>query len=387
MKELAKRWILLGCFAVVLTALAVLLPLLSSARTPKLSLSEPRVVVTPEPKTGEDAIVVRTPVPTPVRVVVTPRPVYPEKAVNLLVNGKPVFAVVSREIAEQLVRMYLEECAYENLDENAVLLTASVDAELSTVPADGSVEYLEFDAAMNKLRKNRSLIPVRRTAERVRIEDDLPAPQTERTPLLPQGTRMFRKLGVSSRLLVYTETLYKDGLAVSEAETLASPVRSGISRSVLIGTYRVPEGTAYDPESPDPNEGQRGPTPVSLSLQAPIKGRITGCFGLKSGEMHYGVDYAAAPGTRVVAPEAGTVIFSGERPGLGYVIEIRHDEGFVSRLCFARSVKTDLVLDKHVKKGDTVAVLPETEGAKESVLHYELLIGGIPYNPLYYLPA
>ena len=70
------------------------------------------------------------------------------------------------------------------------------------------------------------------------------------------------------------------------------------------------------------------------------------------------------------------------------MIEIRHEEGFVSRLSFGtKTVPTDLVLERHVKKGESVAVLPENEGAKESILHYELLIDGVPYNPLFYLPA
>ena len=43
--------------------------------------------------------------------------------INLLVNGTPLFALDSREVAEQLVYLYLEECANENLDANAFLLT------------------------------------------------------------------------------------------------------------------------------------------------------------------------------------------------------------------------------------------------------------------------
>ena len=385
MKDTTRRWILLAGFAFVLTALAVVLPLVFRTGAPKLSAAEPRTVITPVPKTEEDSVVMRTPVPTPVRVVTTPRPVYPEKAVNLLVNGTPLFAVSSREVAEQLVRIYLDECAYENLEVNAILLTASIDADLSTVPADGSVEYVEFDVAINRLRKNRSLIPVRRTVERVNAVTEVPAPQTERTPLLPEGSRMFRKYGVASCTLVFTETLYKDGLAVSETETLRTPVLTGIARSTLTGSYRLPAN--FDPNTQRSSEGQPGPTAASLSFAAPVRGKLVGWFGLQTGTMRYGVDYSAAPGTHVLAPESGTVIFMGERPGLGYVIEIRHESGFVSRLCFgANAAVPDLVPERHVTKGETVALLPAIEGEKESTLHYELLIDGIPYNPLFYLP-
>ena len=388
MKESTKHWIMIGSFTLVLALLAVLVPLFFSGVRPKAAVLTPVTVITPEPETVEDAIAIFTPTPSPVPVITTPKPVYPEKAVNLLVDGKPLMAVASREVAEQLVRVFLDECAAENLSANAILLSASIDASLSTVPADGSVEYLEYDVALNLLRKDRSLIPVRRTAERVEVRTEALEPQTERTPLLPEGARMFRKLETPSRTLVYTETLYQNGLPVSEAETLNTPVRTGSAAAELVGAYRLPANTVYDPEAPNLYEGRIGSVPVSLSFVAPVRdGKLSGYFGMQTGEMRYGVDYTAAPDTRVIAPESGTIVFMGERAGLGFVIDIRHDEGFLSRISFGTGTAAKgLVLDKHVNKGESIAVLSAPEGAKEAVLHYELLIDGIPYNPLYYLP-
>ena len=129
MKDTARRWILIGSFALILAALAFILPVLLHRGAPKLSLSETRVFVTPEVTPEVESIQLRTPVPTPVPVVATPEPVYPAHAVNLLVNGIPLFTLDSREVAEQLVRIYLEECAYENLDASTVLRTAAIDAD------------------------------------------------------------------------------------------------------------------------------------------------------------------------------------------------------------------------------------------------------------------
>lgn len=390
MKDKTRHWILIGSFAFVLIALTAVSALFAGRKAdpaPEPPVSEEQPLITPEPTTGEDAIVVRTPVPT--RAAETPVPVFPRGAVNLLVNGSPLFALDNHAIAEQLVRQYLEECAYENLDAESALLTAAIDAELMTVPADGSVEYLTAEAAMNRLRKNRSLIPVRRTVESAAVLSEIPEPVSETTRVLPKGARMFRRFGVPSRTLVLTETLYRDGLAVSRTEILNMPVQTGIAQSVLIGTHFL---SLPDPSDANallyPYEGTRGPMPETLSFQCPIRGELVFVYGIATGTMHYGVDYAAAPGTPIVAPEDGTVVFLGERPGLGFVIEIAHEEGFVSRVSFGADTTVDgLTLGRHVEKGDTLALLPESDTDQAPRLHFELLLNGLPYNPLFYLPA
>ena len=384
MKESAKRWILIGSFTLATAALA----LVSSLRprsVPNRPAPEAEVTATPAPTAEEDSVAVRTPVPTPVRP--TPVPAYPPQAVNLLVNGAPLFALDSREIAEELIRTYFHECAYENIDRDSALRSASVEAELSTVPADGSVEYVAFDVALNKLRKNRSLIPVRRTVESVERTVGDAETQSENTRLLPIGSRMFLRCGVGSRTLVFSETHSKDGLAVSRTETLTMSVVAAVPRSILIGAYHYPAAGPLDPDVLDPNEGMRGPVSETLSFAAPIEGELSACFGLRTGEMHYGVDWTAVPGTPVTAPESGTIVFLGERPGCGFVIEIRHEDGFLSRICIGSdTVDPEIRLDRHVVKGEQIAALPAVEGALTSTLHYELLIDGVPYNPLFYVP-
>jgi murein DD-endopeptidase MepM/ murein hydrolase activator NlpD len=377
-KEKTLGRILLGGVAFVLVVLAVLLPATRGDAAPKLSAAEPRVILTPVPKPEEDAVKAATPVPTPVHIIETPTPYLPRSAVNLLVNGTPIFAVDSREAADRLVHLYLEECAYENMGENAVLLKAAVDAELSTVPADGSVEYCEFDVALNRLRKNRSLIPVHRTVERAVVSVTPYETHKETTKLLPEGSRIFRRIGVAARTLSLSETLYIDGMASSDAETLNVPVLTAVDARVLNGTVRIAAITT------DATFGHRGPDAPSLSFRYPVRGTLSSFFGPAQGEMHYGVDFTAADGSRVFAPESGTVVFCGERPGYGPTVEIRHENGFISRLSPVKA--PDLMLEQHVSAGDPIGALPETENGASAALHYELLIDGIPYNPMFYLP-
>jgi murein DD-endopeptidase MepM/ murein hydrolase activator NlpD len=66
------------------------------------------------------------------------------------------------------------------------------------------------------------------------------------------------------------------------------------------------------------------------------------------------------------------------------VIDIRHENGFVSRIAPCDDVAVEL--GQHVSRGAGVARMPDAEGRRQPTLHYELQIDGIPYNPLYYLP-
>ena len=61
-----------------------------------------------------------------------------------------------------------------------------------------------------------------------------------------------------------------------------------------------------------------------------------------------------------------------------------HGDGFVSRLTHLADVT--LELNQRVFAGDAVGKLAESErSGKKPRLHYELLVDGVPYNPLYYL--
>ncbi len=379
MKQTKLRLVILGFFAVSLAVLIGVLLLLPNLQKPKSAYAEPHIYITPTPGMEEqEEIIVQTPLPTAIRR--TPPPALPQGAVNLLSDGVALFALDSRESAELLVKTYYQQCANEGVEENCILLKATLVSSLSTVPADGTVDYLSFEEALNKLNKNRSLISVQRTVERVKIEEEDVETVTEQSALLPEGTRLIRRIGTPKRTLVLSETIYKDGYASADVETLRRQITTGSSRSVVVGTYR----SAQPDREPSQTEGVMGKPAGALSFVEPVRGTKTAFFGTRYGVMHYGVDYTAAAGSRIVAPESGTVIFCGERAGYGFVIEIRHENGFVSRLASCDRAAVELF--EHVARGAVVAYLPAEEGAKSAVLHYELHIDGIPYNPLYYLP-
>ena len=379
MKDKTLRWILIGAFAAVLLAIVAVFALLPGHGAIRLSLTEARTIVTPTPGLEEFSLDTPSAAPTPVHIIQTPKPILPDTAVNLLVDGTPLFALDSRETAKLLLDAYFEKCAYENIGENSFLLKAAIVPELATVPADGSAEYLTYEEALQKLLKNRAYISVQRTLEHAEVLLTEPEATEEKTPLLPQGARLYRRLGSPARTIVLSETLFKDGIAYKETETLTKQIAAGVPRSVLVGTFT---GEAPDQE-PGSAEGEHGKDKGGLSFVPPVRGTITSYFGMRYGQMHYGLDYTVKAGAGVVAPEDGTVIFCGTRAGYGFVVEIRHENGFVSRIAGVDNVKVEF--EEHVRAGQSIASAPADEGVISAIIHYELLIDGIPYNPLFYL--
>ena len=308
------------------------------------------------------------PSPKPVQSVASSR------AVNLQVNGVPVFGLPGKDIAEYLLDEYLSECAHENLSETEHLIRAYIDAEISVSPFDGSVEYLGYDEAKAKLLATRTIVPVVRSVEAVEITTGEIETVVVDQPGLPAGARLYRSLGMAEHTFSLSETIYKSGIAVSSSQTL-SQTRIGSDPSPIT----VEEGTfVFSEGGPNPS----GKDPGELQLIPPCKGAVLTGFGLTEGKLNSGVDYSLRAGDPLIAPESGTVSFIGERGDYGLVIEIRHGNGFVSRLSHCANPSVEL--EQHVYRGDPIAILAKQETESQPFLHYELLIDGIPFDPEQY---
>lgn len=116
----------------------------------------------------------------------------------------------------------------------------------------------------------------------------------------------------------------------------------------------------------------------------PVIGNVSSAFGLRSGNMHDGIDIAAAEGTTVKAARSGHVIYAHNRiGGYGNMVILRHADSY-------STVYAHLSLI-HVKKGQFIAKgLPlgrvgQTGDAEGPHLHFEVRNNRIPVNPLLYL--
>ncbi len=122
----------------------------------------------------------------------------------------------------------------------------------------------------------------------------------------------------------------------------------------------------------------------------PVSGRITSPFGmryhpvLKVYKLHTGIDIAASSGTSVKAANGGTVISSGWMGAYGYAVIIDHGGG-ISTLYAHHSANLVRTGDD-VARGEVIARVGSTGLSTGPHLHFEVRVGGVPEDPMKWLP-
>ncbi len=92
---------------------------------------------------------------------------------------------------------------------------------------------------------------------------------------------------------------------------------------------------------------------------------------------HEGTDYAAAPGTPVMAAGDGVVQRAGWGGGYGNLIELRHRNGITTRYGHLRGFARGVRPGARVTQGQTIGFVGSTGLASGPHLHYEFRVNGI----------
>ncbi|RKT21227.1 murein DD-endopeptidase MepM/ murein hydrolase activator NlpD [Paraburkholderia sp. RAU2J] len=98
---------------------------------------------------------------------------------------------------------------------------------------------------------------------------------------------------------------------------------------------------------------------------------------------HPGIDLVAKTGTPIMAAAGGRVVFAGEKAGYGNAVEIDHGNGLMTRYAHASRIVAhvgDLVLPRQ-----HIADVGSTGRSTGPHLHFEVLVNGVPVNPVDYL--
>ncbi len=320
-----------------------------------------------------------TPEPEPTPIAPTPTPVY--GAVTVYVGGAPLLTLASEEEAQMLLDWRLHEGSRE-IPNGELLYTAEFSPAVEILGAKGGSEPIPLEEAKEKISADPALLPVRcitRTAYLERVPYKTEEKEDKRLAI---GSRIVLQKGREGERLTISEAVYVNGkpeccLAVQDEVALLEPV----AEQAIVGTY-----TVKHPEEPaGRDEGPEGPkAPKGFELALPVDGEIIANFGVGEHVMRNGLDISAKAGDSVHVPAAGIVAYAGEWGSYGFVLEIDHGEGFVTRI--APIGQCALKAGDKVAQGDVAGVVASPlDEEQEPKVRLELLIGGIPYNPRQYL--
>ncbi len=124
-------------------------------------------------------------------------------------------------------------------------------------------------------------------------------------------------------------------------------------------------------------------------LRAPVQfRRISSSFArarfhplLGISRRHEGTDYAANPGTPVMAAGDGVVARAGWAGGYGNLVEIRHRSGIVTRYGHLRGFARGIRSGTRVSQGQVIGYVGSTGLATGPHLHYEFRVNGTARDP------
>jgi murein DD-endopeptidase MepM/ murein hydrolase activator NlpD len=92
---------------------------------------------------------------------------------------------------------------------------------------------------------------------------------------------------------------------------------------------------------------------------------------------HEGTDYAAAPGTPVMAAGDGVVLRAGRAGGYGNLIELRHLNAIITRYGHLRGFARNIRRGIRVEQGQVIGYVGSTGLATGPHLHYEFRVNGV----------
>ena len=131
---------------------------------------------------------------------------------------------------------------------------------------------------------------------------------------------------------------------------------------------------------------------MMIPTQHPVRGAPLGsAFGWRidpftgRSALHTGLDFQAGTGTAILAASGGVVVTQESHPAYGNMVEVDHGNGLITRYAHASRAlvkKGDLV-----KRGQRIAEVGSTGRSTGPHLHFEVLVQGIPQDPMKFLNA
>ena len=258
-------------------------------------------------------------------------------------------------------------------------------------PAPSATGGSEYGAALAKVRPVRPVasiftvnpkVVVAPRLPRLRVRVDQPGARTVHArlvflPLTP-GAGVVR---VDAGAIRTGERLAVDwpaGSVLAPGSYKVQLIVRGLGNAVLARSARASGKTTVTVRAPAPP-----PTPAPVAAGAgvfPVAGAHTygdGVGAARTGHTHQGQDIAAAEGTPVVAPLAGTVLYVDNQPSAaGWCIVLHTADGRDMFFAHCQSGSIGVAPGAAVAAGQQICLVGHTGDATGPHLHFEIWVGG-----------
>lgn len=198
--------------------------------------------------------------------------------------------------------------------------------------------------------------------------------------------RIAHRYGLTLHELIRLNPGLEAARLIAGTQIRLAQAGTGQSRMVL-GLAPVGSGGLSWPQLPSFGGAPRSFEGNSSGWAWPAKGVFTSGYGWRWGRMHKGIDVANNVGTPIVAAKDGHVLFAGWNDGgYGYLVEIQHDDGSISR--YAHNSRLLVSAGEQVSQGTPISLMGSTGRSTGPHLHFEIVSPGKgALNPLQFLPS
>jgi len=264
-------------------------------------------------------------------------------------------------------------------------------AALALLASGGAVGYWLADA------------PLRPLPSAVAAPEPLALPFTLEQVGAISG-RLFRLKSEAAQLSKRIGVLHSDAPAAARAARLQDARSQGLPAGPIGGPLLPARSEAVDLGAIDAQLGRVEQQIASVASAAaeqtlalmrlptrlPIAGaELTSTFGNRTDPLahthafHAGLDFAARVGTPIASAAGGIVAFAGFKRDFGWVVDIDHGNGLMTR--YAHASQLLVRAGEIVVPGDRIAMVGSTGRSTGPHLHFEVLRAGDHVDPKRYL--
>ena len=167
--------------------------------------------------------------------------------------------------------------------------------------------------------------------------------------------------------------------ASQQAYDAAAAEKAGLEQQLKDAETRLLAARgAADPNAAWEQRQRTQLTQATAGAGALVNGRVTSCYGSRSGTIHNGIDIAAPIGTPIFAPESGVVLQAGPANGFGLAVYIQHPEGTIT--VYGHINQYFVTAGQTVTAGQQIAEVGNTGQSTGPHLHIETHTGGLYQN-------